>query len=169
MKLQSLFEEVTIGWNSRPEPGELYAQNEYWSPVEKEFYGPLPKLPYKDTFSGKSPDKRSLIHCASNCPHGLKPLIAIEDSPSINVFIIKGEQLIPLNELIKNRKDNYVVWEHARNVITDINNEGAAGFRHNVRQKTTYIINDEHKAYKAILYSVNRNVAKVLSKYGFNF
>jgi uncharacterized protein (UPF0248 family) len=179
MKLHNILEQLVGEFNFDGFDKE-YHQNTYWSEFEKKFYGELPKRPLTPklpAYSHREPkdsndywrDRRSSIHCASNCPNGLKPLIAVEEGEDFKVFLVINNEAIPLNEVIKNRKENFIVWEHARNIMTDINNEGAAGYRHNVRQRSTYILNDHYKAYKAVIYSVNGRVKKILEKYGFKF
>jgi hypothetical protein len=177
MKLTPLLEGYTFDGFEKNYP----QKDRYWSEFEKEFYGPRPKLPLKPivpAVAHREPkqshnyklDDRSFVKCVYNCPHGLKPLIAVDDSnKDLKVFLIVNGQAVPLNSVIKNGKENYKVWEHARNIFTDINQDGAAGYRHNVRQKATYILNDERKATKCVIYTVSGVVAKILSKYGFNF
>jgi hypothetical protein len=154
---------------------ENYRDPKFFSEFEKKFYGERPELPLKPLMPSLAnrdpkhplhwhPDKLSRVHCAMNCPDAsMKPILAYDGQ---HAYIIKDNEMVRVNQIIKNGKDYWAVEQHAWNIFTDLSNVGAAGYRSNVRQRATFIVDEQGKPSKAVIYTVNKKVYNILKKYG---
>jgi hypothetical protein len=138
----------------------------YWSPEEKKFFGDLPKLDLVRipvTSKELSLDRRTYVHCAFNCPHGLKPLLAYDKE---NIYCAEDGNWVNIDDKIKNIREWRIISDHVWNVFHDISNRPGPGWQHNVRQRCTYILDMDYKPSKMVMYTVKSEVNKILRKHG---
>jgi len=148
--------------------------DDYYNQYEEVFFGPLPKHPlkavapgYRDTVPDPEStkwtfDRRSRVQTANLYGRDFpKPILGYDGE---DVYVIVNDAWTKIDNLIT-VKEYWVIFKHVMNVYHDLRNTPGPGWSHNVRQRVSFILDENYKPYKLCMYSVKTDVFKILQKY----